>query len=178
MNGLIHIYTGNGKGKTAAGAGLAIRFAGTGGKVLYTQFLKDNSDSELELFKTIPQITFLPSEKTFSYSEQLTTEQQNEIRKHYTAYFEKIMQEIIDGDYGLLVLDEIILADHLRFIPHEMLLYLLKARPEGLELVLTGQEAAEDLFAYADYISDFHCVKQPDWNELSAQLETRNDIDK
>ena len=53
----VHIYTGDGKGKTTAAVGLAVRFAGNGGKVLFTQFLKDGTSSELRILKQIPEIT-------------------------------------------------------------------------------------------------------------------------
>lgn len=172
MHRLTHIYTGNGKGKTAAGIGMAIRFAGSGGKVLYTQFLKDHTEDELEILRTIPQITVCLPEKSFLFSRELTLSQQNEIRQSCTVHFEKMIRETVGHAYGLLVLDEIILADHLHFIPHEMLLYFMKAKPENLELILTGRNAAKDLYGYADYISDFQCVRCPDWSRISAQPET------
>lgn len=162
MHRLTHIYTGNGKGKTAAGIGMAIRFAGSGGKVLYTQFLKDHTEDELEILRTIPQITVCLPEKSFLFSRELTLSQQNEIRQSCTILLEKTIKETACRTYGLLVLDEILLADHLHFIPHEMLLYFMKAKPTYLELILTGQNASKDLYGYADYISDFQCAGHPD----------------
>ena len=61
----VHIYTGDGKGKTTAAVGLAVRFAGNGGKVLFTQFLKDGTSSELRILKQIPEITVYSAEKKF-----------------------------------------------------------------------------------------------------------------
>ena len=60
----VHIYTGDGKGKTTAAVGLAVRFAGNGGKVLFTQFLKDGTSSELRILKQIPEITVYSAKKT------------------------------------------------------------------------------------------------------------------
>ena len=162
MHRSLTILTGNGKGKTTAGLGACLRFAGSGNHVLYTQFLKDHTEDELEILRTIPQITVCLPEKSFLFSRELTLSQQNEIRRSCTILLEKTIKETACRTYGLLVLDEILLADHLHFIPHEMLLYFMKAKPAYLELILTGQNASKDLYGYADYISDFQCAGRPD----------------
>lgn len=161
MKGLVHIYTGDGKGKTTAGVGLALRFAGNGGKVLYCQFLKKDDSGELAILSRLEQITFLPSGKSFGFPSQMTEAEKQAAAVHYTAYLEKILQEISHGSYGLLVLDEIFAADNRHFIPHEKLLSFLSQKPESLEVVLTGRNPADDFLELADYISEIKKVKHP-----------------
>ena len=92
MKGLIHIYTGNGKGKTTAATGLSIRYAGSGGKVLFTQFLKNDDSSEINILKQIENITFLPSGIYFGFTHSMTSEIKEKARIHYSTLFEKSMK--------------------------------------------------------------------------------------
>ena len=161
MKGLIHIYTGDGKGKTTAGIGLALRFAGTGGKVLYCQFLKNDDSSELTILANLEQVTFLPSGKSFGFTFQMTEQTRQEATAHYTLYFENILQKIRQESYGLLILDEILAADSQHFIPHEMLLSFLSQKPDSLEVVLTGRNPSDDILELADYISDIRKIRHP-----------------
>lgn len=169
MKGLVHIYTGDGKGKTTAALGLALRFAGSGGKVLYTQFLKNDTSSELSILSELEQITFLPSGKSFGFTFQMTEEVRQKAAAHYTAYFKKICQEIYNKDYGLLVLDEILAADNQQFVPHEPLLSFLSQKPDSLEVVLTGRNPSDDLMEMADYISEIQKIKHPFDQGISAR---------
>lgn len=161
MKGLIHIYTGDGKGKTTAGVGLAIRFAGSGGRVLYTQFLKNDTSSELSILDALEPITFLPSGKSFGFTFRMSEETRQQAAAHYTAYLEQIIREVEQQSYGLLVLDEILVADREHFIPHDRLLSFLSHKPDTLEVVMTGRNPARDLCELADYISNIKKQKHP-----------------
>ena len=159
MQGLIQIYTGEGKGKTTAAIGLAIRFAGNGGTVLFTQFLKDSSSSELAVLSQLEQVTVFPSSQHFGFSFQMTPEQKKLATNHYTEYLNSIISMSQSGCFGLLILDEILVADHLHLIPHETLVDFLQRKPANLEIVLTGRNPEPDVLALAGYVSDIHCVK-------------------
>lgn len=161
MKGFIHIYTGDGKGKTTAGVGLALRFAGNGGKVLYSQFLKNDDSGELSILSKLEQVTYLPSVQSFGFTFQMTEQVRQNAMTHYTSYFEKIMQEIRQGDYGLLILDEILAADNHHLISHEKLLSFLVEKPKELEVVLTGRNPSKDLMELANYISEIKKIKHP-----------------
>lgn len=170
MKGLIHIYTGEGKGKTTAGIGLSIRFAGSGGKVLYTQFLKDDSSSELNILSCLDPITFLPSGKNFGFTFTMTEETRQLARLHYQKHLENAIDEVTKGNYGLFVLDEIIGADNAGLISHDTLIDFLSHKPKQLEVVLTGRNPAADLKRLADYISDIQKVKHPFDKNIPARI--------
>ena len=157
--GLIHIYCGDGKGKTTAAIGLAVRAAGAGKKVLIARFLKNNRSAELQSLEKLPQITILPIEKEFGF---IRTED-NPIRKqaaeYYSGYFEHAVKKA--EDYDLLILDEINAAVNLDIVDKGRLLEFLKHKPQNLEVVLTGRSPAEEVCELADYISEIRKVKHP-----------------
>lgn len=161
MKGLIHIYTGNGKGKTTAAAGLALRFAGSGGKVLYCQFLKNDDSGELSALSQLDSVTFLPCGRSFGFTSRMSDTKRQEAASHYTSYFEKILLKLEQDSYGLLILDEILVADRQNFIPHGRLVSFLAQKPDHLEVVLTGRNPSDDLMELADYISDIRKIKHP-----------------
>lgn len=170
MEGLIHIYTGTGKGKTTAAAGLSVRFAGSGGRVLFTQFLKNDNSSEVAVLRQIRNIVFLPSDACFGFTRSMTPEIKENARNHYNNYFTKIIGKASSGNYGLLVLDEIIAADNAGLIEHGRLIDFLENRPYNLEVVLTGRSPSQDLQDIADYISDIVKVKHPFDKGISARM--------
>ena len=161
MRGLIHIYEGDGKGKTTCGVGLSVRFAGNGGKVLYAQFLKDNQSSELAALEKIPGITLLLPDRFFGFSWTMTEEQKAEAKAYYTTYLDQVLEEALSKQAGLLVLDEIVGAYAKGFIDRDRLLTFLKNKPEELEVVMTGRHPSPELCEMADYISCIEKKKHP-----------------
>lgn len=159
--GLIHIYEGDGKGKTTAAVGLCIRFAGTGGKVLFTQFLKRNDSGELSILEQIENICLLRCEKNFGFTFRMTPEQKQEAAGYYNAHLEKALKEAMEKHVGLLVLDEVLDAYNSDMIKHEVLLKFLQEKPQELEVVLTGRNPAEELLELADYVTYMEKKKHP-----------------
>ena len=86
MKNLIHIYTGDGKGKTTAAVGLTIRYAGSGGKVLFSQFLKDNKSSELCILKRIDEIEVVLCQETFGFYSRMDEETKRKAKEVYSIY--------------------------------------------------------------------------------------------
>lgn len=161
MKGLIHIYEGDGKGKTTAAIGLAVRCAGSGGKVLLTQFLKSNQSSEMNILKQIAFIEVVLSEADFGFSWNMSDETKDRARVANDKLLLKVMDQAKSGEYRLLILDEIVDAYNLKLIHQEMLIEFLKDKPEELEVVMTGRNPAIELVELADYISDMRKIKHP-----------------
>ena len=158
----VHIYTGDGKGKTTAAVGLAVRFAGNGGKVLFTQFLKDGTSSELRILKQIPEITVYSAEKNFGFTFRMDEETKQQARA-------EALRRAAEESYGLLILDEIAAAYRTELIDRERLLTFLEERPQNLEVVLTGRDLAEELLSYADYVSEVRKIKHPFERGITAR---------
>lgn len=169
--GLIHIYCGDGKGKTTAAMGLGMRAAGRDKKVLLTQFLKDNETGELnsieklgvnfEVFKGIPVKKFF---KFMSPEEQMVTKKEHEER------FDEVTKKAIDENYDLLILDEIIASTNLELIPLDKVIKFLENKPNGLEVVLTGRNPNEKLIGIADYVSEIKAVKHPYEKGINSRI--------
>ena len=168
MEGLLHVYTGNGKGKSTAAIGLAVRCAGSGQKVLYTQFLKSDDSCELKVLEDIENICLLRCEKCFGFTFQMTEEVKKAAKIFYTEHFRKVIARI--EEYRLLVLDELVTAYGAEVIDRELVLDFLKSRPEGLEIVLTGRGAVPELMEMADYVSEIKKIKHPFDRGVGARM--------
>ena len=159
--GLIHIYCGDGKGKTSAATGLAVRAAGCGKQVLFARFLKNEDSGELEILDRIPEIHVIHLERSFGFYRTLTEEEQAEVRQMYEALWQDIVQKAETDVYDVLVMDEFMAAYNYGLIGHDAAFAFLREKPERLEVVLTGRDPDEDLVELADYVSEIRKVKHP-----------------
>ena len=159
--GLIHIYTGNGKGKTTAAVGLTIRCVGSGAKVVFTQLMKGNNSSERKVLEKLDGVFVIPAEKTFGFSWNLTDEEKADAREVYTRQFEAAVKKAEEENCRMIVFDEMISCYNCDMIHRDRVLDFLKNKPEHLEIVLTGRDPEEDVAALASYISEVKKVKHP-----------------
>lgn len=156
---MIHIYTGQGKGKTTAALGLAARALGWGMRVCLIQFLKGGSESgEVKSLKR-----FEDCECTrFGRAELLTPENVGEIdyeeAKKGLEYARRVIKE---RKTDLLILDEINFVVHFGLLKLEEVKALIISCPRQIELVLTGRYCPEQLLKLADYVSDIREIKHP-----------------
>lgn len=156
--GFIHIYTGNGKGKTTAAIGQAIRAAGAGLKTYIAQFMKEYPYSELEslkLFKekiTIEQ--FCGDE--FVYRRQLPDE--SEIKKASEG-LSSAKAKMLSGEYDLIILDEAIVAIYFKLLTVNQILEFIESKPESVELILTGRYCPQELISKADLVTEMKEIK-------------------
>ena len=157
--GLIHIYCGDGKGKTTASLGLSLRAAGFGLRVLYVQFFKDGTSSEFALLEQCGRVTFLRPEKKFGFFFTLSDAEKAEARTFYTAHFRRAAA--MARDYDLLVLDEMMSTLAHGVVDEAEVLAFLKSKPEGLEVVMTGRNPSPAMCDAADYITEMRKVKHP-----------------
>lgn len=167
MSGLIHIYCGDGKGKTTAAMGLAIRAAGSGRRVLILQFLKDGRSSEFASLAHVPNIEVIPQTRRFGFTWTLSEEEKAQARDYCSALLEDAFARA--GDFDLLVLDEAVGACTSGMIGEVRLLALLEARPAELEVVLTGRGPSQALLERADYVTEMKMVKHPFQRGVSAR---------
>lgn len=162
--GCVHIYCGDGKGKTTAAIGLAVRAAGRGRKVVIARFLKTDDSGEVPVLRAIPGVILLPCEKSFGFYFQMTEEQKEEAKEYYESLFVKALAVVKEEKADLLIMDEIMAACRCRLVEEAKVLAFLKDREEGLEVVLTGRDPSEEMMAAADYVSEIRKVKHPyDW---------------
>ena len=159
--GLVHIYCGDGKGKSTAATGLAIRAAGSGMKVLFARFLKTERSAELKVLREVPEIDVKNPEKSYGFFAMLTDAEKAELREVYARFWKQIKKDAKAGAYQMLVLDEILVACSYGVIPLDDVDQFLRCKPEELEVVMTGRNPDERLLARADYVSEIQKVKHP-----------------
>lgn len=169
INGLVHIYCGDGKGKTTAAFGLAMRCAGYGQKVLIAQFLKGWDSGELRAAARFDEIRVLRGNASGKFSFEMDDAEQRAARRKHDAVIAQAETLVRQGGIRLLVLDEIISAWNLNLVGHEGVLRLLETRPAGVETVLTGRDPPPQLLALADYISEVRKVRHPYDTGLAAR---------
>ena len=166
--GLIHIYCGDGKGKTTAAIGLAIRCAGAGGKVLFFQFLKGNSSSERNILKEIKNIDVIDGIENMKFVWKMTDEEKAETTGCYKKFFKNIASRA--ASYNMIILDEVIPAMKYDFVSEKELVEFLKSKPERTEIVLTGREPSDVLIEIADYVTKMKKIKHPFDNNIKARI--------
>lgn len=157
----VHIYCGDGKGKTSAALGLAVRAAGRGRKILLVRFLKKEDSGEVPVLRRIPGITVKPCEREFGFVFCMEAEERARAAAYYQQQFEQACQSVEQEDYDVLVLDEILAACNYGMVQEEDVIRFLENRPEKLEVVLTGRNPSRRLLEHADYVSEIQMRKHP-----------------
>ena len=156
MQGFVQVYTGDGKGKTTAALGLALRAAGAGLRVYFGQFIKNADYSEIKaLARFADRITV----RQFGRGCFLLSEPAPADRAAARLALDAIGQALTSGDYDLVVADEANVAVALGLIEADDLVSLIDRRPEQVELVLTGRGAPEAVLARADLVTEMRCVR-------------------
>lgn len=171
--GYIQVYTGNGKGKTTAALGLALRAAGHGFKTYIGQFLKGCDYGELHTAeKQLPLITIKQfGKKGFVH---VTDDPDAEDIKRAEKGLSACRKAMLSGTYKIVVLDEIFVALYFRLLTEEKVLDFINHKPENVELVLTGRYAPESITAKADLVTEMKDIK----HYYDAGVQARNGIEK
>lgn len=154
--GYVQVYTGNGKGKTTAAIGLAIRAAGYGLKVFIAQFIKGMKYSEIKALERFDDLITVKQYGRGCFIRGKPSAKDIELASMGVDELEKI---IISGKYDLIILDEIIVAGYFNLIGKERILKLIELRPDNIELVLTGRKADRSIIEAADLVTEMKEIK-------------------
>ncbi|BAG83592.1 MAG: cob(I)yrinic acid a,c-diamide adenosyltransferase [Candidatus Azobacteroides pseudotrichonymphae] len=167
MKGYIQIYTGNGKGKTTAALGLALRATGAGKKVFFAQFLKRQIYSEIKaLQQYIPLIEIRQYGSNYFIYNKPTQTDINSAKKG----FQEITDTIFSGKYNVIVLDEANIAIFYNFFSVQELIEILKQKPEETEIIITGRYAVPELVEIADLVTEMKEIKHYYNKGIKARL--------
>lgn len=157
--GLVQVYTGNGKGKTSAALGLALRALGRGLKVYMIQFLKGGFDyGELHTTKHLPNFQLRSFGSGRFITEKPPKKEDTEFAKDALDFAERIIN---DSEYDIVILDEINVALDLQLLAVEDLVRLIKNKPKHVELVFTGRNAHSEIIGLADLVTEMKEIKHP-----------------
>ena len=168
--GLVHIYTGEGKGKTTASVGLSVRALGHGFKVAYASFFKRPNSygyNEISMLQKQGATVFSISEGMPMANPQISPREYQLSTQNGLAEIQTFVSE---NKTELLILDEILIAIIYGYISEEELLDFIKNKPIRMELVLTGRGATEPLKEMADYVTNFTKEKHPYDKGITARV--------
>lgn len=153
--GYIQLFTGNGKGKTTAAIGAAIRAAGDGKTVFIGQFVKGMHYSELESMKLIPQIQV----QQFGLNCFIIKKPAQKDIDAAQKGLETVTDVIKKNSYNMVILDEICIALHYKLLPIKAIVKLLNEKPTEMEVILTGRYASKELIKKADLVTEMREIK-------------------
>jgi cob(I)alamin adenosyltransferase len=170
-HGLTLVFTGNGKGKTTAAVGLTVRAAGNRMRVFFLQFIKGQwKTGEREILRGLPGVDLEVTGRGFTIEGLRNPRIPLEDHAAAAAHGWSVAQQIVrEGDYDMVVLDEILGAVHAGLVPLDELLDMVRTRPPLLHLVLTGRNAPPQLVELADLVSEIQPVKHPFQQGIKAQ---------
>ena len=157
--GLVQVYTGDGKGKTSAAFGLALRAVGRGLKVYVIQFIKGGFDyGELYVVERLPNFRLRAFGRGKFVTDVPPTEDDVKLAKEA---FELAREVVTGGEYDVVVLDEINVALHLKLVGIEEVVDLIRSKPKHVELVLTGRYVPPEIVELADLVTEMKEIKHP-----------------
>ncbi|SMC57776.1 cob(I)yrinic acid a,c-diamide adenosyltransferase [Papillibacter cinnamivorans] len=167
--GLVHVYFGDGKGKTTAALGLGLRASGRGYRVLMVRFLKGRDSGEIRAAEKLPNFRILPGPERIPFFYRMNDEEQRSYRTLARAMFSEACDAVESGEADLLILDEILDAISSRILETEEVAEFLKHKPRELEVVLTGRNPPREISDLADYITEMRKIRHPYDSGITAR---------
>ena len=167
--GLIHLYTGDGKGKTTAALGLLLRAHGCGMRTVLAQFLKSRDTGEIRALEKLGDVTILRSTRELGFFCMESEQNKIEIISQNNRILSEAYRLANAGECDLLVLDEVCAAYTNNALDKALVDSLIRDKPLELELVLTGRDAPEIMIKHADYVTEFVKQKHPYENGVAAR---------
>lgn len=168
--GYVQIYTGNGKGKTTAAVGQAVRAAGNEFNVYMVQFLKGSKTGELKSAeKLAPYFNIFRFEKKRGFFWTLNEDEKNELKGEIQEAYEFCCTVLKERKCDILIMDEVMGAVHNNLITKEQLSQLIDLKPENMELILTGRNVPEEIAEKADLITEMKDIKHYFGKGVSAR---------
>ena len=156
MKGYIQVYTGNGKGKTTAALGLAVRAAGANLKVFFAQFLKSGEYSEIKALKRFEDLITI---RQFGMGRFIENTLSEEDRKAAMEGLESVKSAVQSGQYDVVIIEEGNMATFFNAVPVSDLLEIMENKPDHVELVITGRYADQKVLDKADLVTEMKEIK-------------------
>lgn len=165
--GRIHLYTGDGKGKTTAAIGLAARATGDGILVLMVQFAKGRQTGELNSLEKLG-ITVLRNSRDYGFAKYMTQTDREAVTRENTENLENALK-MVENHFGMLILDELMSVYNNGLIDKALVREMMEHPPAGVELVLTGRDADPIFTERCDYLTEMCCKRHPFTKGITAR---------
>lgn len=170
MQGLVHIYTGNGKGKTSAAVGLGMRAFGRGFKVLMVQFLKGSETGEMFTIEKLgPGFVLKRIKEVKKFTWNMNELELKELKLSMQELFKDAVRSVSNSEFDMLILDELLGTVSSGLMEVKDVIEFIKTKPEKLEVIITGRKAPKELIEVSDYVSEINAVKHPFESGIKAR---------
>ncbi len=171
--GYVQVYTGNGKGKTTAAIGLAIRALGHGLKVYFAQFMKNYPYGELNILQTLAPNLVLTrwGNDAFVFKKEPPSQT---LLAEMNRGLQEARQAMLSLAYDLVILDEVLVSIYFKLFTTEQLIEFIKVKPENVEVVLTGRYCPQEILNLADLVSEIKEIKHYYQRGVSARKGIEN----
>ncbi len=166
--GCVQVYTGNGKGKTTAAFGIALRAIGAGYRVYIGQFMKKGEYSEIKAFK------YFDSDKItleqFGHGEELTHKDEQAYSEAANNGLKRALEVLRSNDYDMVILDELNVAVYFGYVKLDDALNLLNEKSDNTELIITGRYAKDEIIQKADLVTEMKEIKHYYTKGINARI--------
>lgn len=166
---MIHIYFGDGKGKTSAAAGLTARAAGHSMKVMFVQFLKSEGSGERLSLEMLESVTLTPCPQELKFTTEMDEHEKQQTAMMFRGLFERSVSAALSQRYDMIVLDEIFDVINEGMLSESEVFEFIANAPSSMEIVMTGHNPKERFIDAADYVTEFKKVKHPYDNGVAGR---------
>ena len=168
---MIQLYCGEGKGKTTAATGAAVRAVGRGRKAIFAQFMKGQESGEIKVLNELAGIRVLRSGEEFPFYTRMTEREKERLTEIHNRILKEILKALERKEADFVVLDEITHGCRFQVLDERLLERILDyGKGEAVEIVLTGRGPSERLLEASDYISEIACIRHPYEKGIRARV--------
>ncbi len=167
---MIHIYYGDGKGKTTAAVGLALRAAGSKMKVMFVQFLKTEFSGERNVLKELENVTVTSCPTELKFTVDMTDSEKQQTAVIFRGVFERSAAAALSERYDMIVLDEIFDIMNEGMLGEAQVLEFITNAPNSIEIVMTGHNPSKRFIDEADYVTEMKKIKHPYDKGLTGRI--------
>ena len=167
---MIHIYYGDGKGKTTAAVGLAVRAAGSKMKVMFVQFLKSEFSGERNVLAQLENVTLTECPQELKFTNEMTEAEKQQASALFRAVFERSAASALSERYDMIVLDEIFDLVNEGMLGEAEVLEFITNAPNSIEIVMTGHDPSQRFLDEADYITEMKKIRHPYDKGLTGRI--------
>lgn len=167
---MIHVYCGDGKGKTTAAAGLAVRAAGCKMKVLFVQFLKTEISGERNVLKELENVTVTSCPLELKFTTDMTEAEKQQTSVLFRGIFERSAATALSDRYDMVVFDEVFDIINEGMLSEAEVYEFITNAPKSIEIVMTGHDPSQRFIDEADYVTEMKKIKHPFDKGLTGRI--------
>ena len=167
---MIHVYYGDGQGKSTAAAGLAARAAGNGMRVMFVQFLKTDSSGERLSLEKLETVTLTPCPRELKFTFEMDEQEKQQASAMFRNLFERSVSAALSQRYDMIILDEIFDAVNEGMLGEGQVFEFIANAPASMEIIMTGHDPSDRFIDTADYVTEFKKIRHPHDKGVSGRI--------